>query len=714
MSCFIEFPKEILSIPFTSGKIVIDNQFFVDKAKPKKFEGSEAKVQLGKKDTIIHVPITANQDGTLFFVLEQSLSYNYKVLCGGTLQEASSMCSPSTTTINNRTPQENIEADWSSPPTPMHGVLTRQENRDGEGGDAWKVFQSQGQARAGPGAQDPFATYEVGRGVQGEGPRSSHEEPGKAPGQGGKGLKEALATDATTQGGAPLIPEKRIKLTAEGRQAVPRPGVGDEAEAGAKNNQGAGKQKGTTSEAVRSPKPHVQSIAKNKAGVKQQKEIAEPSKVSSPTKRNKAKKKQGLGKGKEKSMSIGSPKPHEDIPAEKTQGTEIQKETAGSFEDPRMQKKKASKKPGSEKPTQTAMSSKVVGSQIMHENSAGEKKQNVVGRGLCCRAVKATSKEDKGEGVAWPTEKVQVPKEVKKPKGKDTSAPPNLSKASEQLVKRKLPLQAATLGSLSKRAKVGSSGLRRVRVGFVSTKDEDTVEDSLDQLEEYEKRRPTKQAVKVKKEEKVSDLVKIHDSSDEEEVQEEQEEAEDEGAEEESGEEEEKSICQEGEEEEDEGGDEEGGDDEEEGGEKGEEEGRESDEDGSDGEKTDEGEGSTEDDKDSKDDGKGSGDDGKRSGDDGKGGSGDDRKGDEEGDHAESMNGSDEGDGVGASTDGSGSDERDGVGWMVEDEESTPELSGGGATPGVAIALVSMKGCFSLGLSFTSMEVMGFLEGNMY
>ncbi|MCO5553115.1 hypothetical protein L7F22_006636, partial [Adiantum nelumboides] len=55
MSCFIEFPKEIkeiLSIPFTSGKIVIDNQFFVDKVKPKKF-GLEAKVQLDEEDTII-------------------------------------------------------------------------------------------------------------------------------------------------------------------------------------------------------------------------------------------------------------------------------------------------------------------------------------------------------------------------------------------------------------------------------------------------------------------------------------------------------------------------------------------------------------------------------------------------------------------------------------------------------------------------------------
>ncbi|MCO5577101.1 hypothetical protein L7F22_030923 [Adiantum nelumboides] len=532
--------------------------------------------------------------------------------------------------------------------------------------------------------------------------------------------------------------------------------------------QGAGKQKGTTSKAVRSPKPHVQSIAKNNVGVEQQKEIAEPSKVPPPTERNKA---------------------------EKKQGAEIQKETAASFEDPRMQKKKANKKPGSEKPTETTMSSEVVGSQIIHENSAGEKKQGLekgkiplliefsrmlLEEDRAAELPKQQAMKTKGKGsLVKPTEKVQVPKEVKKPKGKDTSAPPNLSKASKQQVKRKLPLQAATLGSPSKRAKVESSGplksadlllpsrlpsqpyielyidgklvrmcradlacpsqntkmkkqtrimdhLRkqhglnvaiptrvggRVGVGSVPTEDEDTAEDSSDQLKEYEKRGPAKQTVKVKKEEKASDLVEIYDSSDEKEVKEDREEAKDEGGEEESGEEEENSICQEGEEEEDEGGDEEDGDeegvdDEEEGGEKAEEEGRESDEDGSDGEKTDEGEGSTGDDEGSKDDGNGSGDDKK--------GSGDDGKGDEEGDRAKSMNGSDEGDGVGASTDGSGSDERDGVGWTVEDEESTPEQSGGGGTPGAVVALASMKGHFSLGLSFTSMEVIRFLEGNMY
>ncbi|MCO5595691.1 hypothetical protein L7F22_049736 [Adiantum nelumboides] len=366
-------------------------------------------------------------------------------------------------------------------------------------------------------------------------------------------------------------------------------------------------------------------------------------KVPPPTERNKAEKKQlYLGEGKEKVVSVGSQKPHEDIPAQITQG--------------------------SEKTTETAMSSEVVGSQIIHENSAAEKKQNVVGRGSCAaelpkpnvdgtgneKAKQQQAKKTKGKGsLVKPTEKVQVPKEVKKPKGKDTSAALNLSKASEQPVKKKLPLQAATLGSPSKRAKVGSSCppyiklyidgklvqmcradpacpsqntkmenlhcvQRRVRVGYVSIKDEDTVEDFSDQLEEYEKRGPAKPTVKVKKEEKESDLVEIYDSSDEEEVHEDQEEAEDEGGEEESGEKEEKSICEEGEEDDDEGGDEEGGDeegvdDEEEGGEKAKEEGRESDEDnedGSDGEKTDEGHGSTGDDEDSKDDGKGSGDDG--------------------------------------------------------------------------------------------------------
>ncbi|MCO5577100.1 hypothetical protein L7F22_030922 [Adiantum nelumboides] len=346
-------------------------------------------------------------------------------------------------------------------------------------------------------------------------------------------------------------------------------------------------------------------------GVEQQKEIAEPSKVCPPIKRNKAEKNQGLGKGKEKSVSVGSQKPHEDILAQKTQGFE--------------------------KPTETAMSLEVVGSQIIRKNFAGEKKQvpekgkipsliefsrMLLEEDRATELPKQQAKKTKGKGLlVKPTEKVQVPKEVKKPKGKDTSALPNLSKASEQPVKkRKLPLQAATLGSPSKRAKFGSSGplclpsnarvytvQRRVRVGYVSIEDEDTTEDSLDQLEEYEKRGLAKQTVKVKKEEKASDLVEIYDSSDEEEVQEDREEAEDEGGEEESGEEEEKSIFQEVEEEEDEGGDEEGVDYEEEGGEKAKEEGGESDEedeDGSDGKKNDEGEGSNRDDEDRKDDGK--------------------------------------------------------------------------------------------------------------
>ncbi|MCO5607386.1 hypothetical protein L7F22_061582 [Adiantum nelumboides] len=526
-----------------------------------------------------------------------------------------------------------------------------------------------------------------------EGPAPSmRKSSAKLPVKGGKGIKEASATAESTQAPVPLIPERRTKSASEGRQDVPRSGVGDEAEADANNNQ-----KGTTSKAVRSPKPRVQPIAKNK-GVEQQKETVVPSKVP-PPEIKKAEKKQGVGKGrekvlsagfqkphedipaqktqvvpnkgKEKVVSVGSQKPHEDILAEKTQGVEKGKETVGSSKDPRMEKKKGKKKPG--------------------------------------------SKKAKGKGsLVKPTEKVQVPKEVKKPKRKDASAAPNLSKASEQPMKRKLPLQAATVGSPSKHVKnfvasrmrkadamqelkndaiirkirQGYERHRRVRVGYLLSEDEDTAEDSSDQLEEYEKRRPAKVIEKVKKEEKESDLVEIYDSSDEEEARQDQEEAEDEGKEEESGEKEEKSTCEEGEEEEDEGGDEEGADDEEEDGEKAEEEEREND-----GEKTDEADGGTGNDEDSKDDWEGSGDDG---------------KGDEEGDCVESTDESDEGDGIGASMDGS--DEGDGVGTKDEeaeasfDEEATAKQSGGGGTPRAAVALASMKESFALGLSFASMD----------
>ncbi|MCO5553805.1 hypothetical protein L7F22_007331 [Adiantum nelumboides] len=272
--------------------------------------------------------------------------------------------------------------------------------------------------------------------------------------------------------------------------------------------------------------------------------------------------------------------------------------------------------------------------QLLHESTKGveEQKERAVPSKVppLTEIKKAEKKNEKAKqqqakrakekgSLVKPTEKVQVPKEVKKPKRKDASAVPNLSKASEQPMKRKLPLQAATLGSLSKHAKVESSG-------------------------PYERRRPAKLTKKVKKEEKESNLVEIYDSSDKEEAKQNQEEAEDEGEEEESGEEGEKSICEEGEEEEDEGRDEEGTDNEEEEGAKAKEEGRESD-DGSDGEKTDEGDGGTRDDEDSKDNGKGSR---------------HDRKGDEEGDCAESMDKSDERDGIGVSMDGS--DEGDGVG----------------------------------------------------
>ncbi|MCO5560130.1 hypothetical protein L7F22_013737 [Adiantum nelumboides] len=394
----------------------------------------------------------------------------------------------------------------------------------------------------------------------------------KLPVKGGKGLKEASATDATMQAQDPLIPERRTKLSGKDMQTVPRLGVGDEAEAGAKNRcvWGAGKQKGTTLEVVRSPKPHFQSIAKNKVGVEQQKEIVEPSKVPPPIEKNKAK---------------------------KQQGAEIQKETAGSSKDPRMPKTKSKKKPGSEKPTEIAMFLEVVGFQIIHENSTGEKKQGpkkgkiplliefsrmLLKEDRVAELPKQQAKKTKGKGLlVKPTEKVQVPKEVKKPKGKNISAAPNLSKASKQQVKRKLPLQAATLGSLSKRAKV--EALVSLRVWIHCCHPSHTAEDSLDQLEEYEKRGPAKQIVKVKKGEKASDIVKIYDSGDKEEVHKDREEAEDEGEKKESGEEEEKSIYEEGEEEEDEGGDEEGVDDEEEGGEKAKEEGTKSDEDNEDG-----------------------------------------------------------------------------------------------------------------------------------
>ncbi|MCO5607544.1 hypothetical protein L7F22_061741 [Adiantum nelumboides] len=525
--------------------------------------------------------------------------------------------------------------------------------------------------------------------------------------KGGKGMKEASAIVESTQALAPLIPERRTKSTSEDRQAVQRPGVGDEAEASANNNQGAGKQKGTTSEAVRSPKPRVQSIAKNKVGVEQQKETAVPSKVP-PTEIKKAEKKQvclgcrevSVGsqkphedipaqkmqvvpnKGKEKAVSVGSQKPHEDILAQKTQGSEKGKKTAGSSEDPHMEKKKGKKKLGFEEPKETGMSSEAVESQIIHEHSAVEKMQG--------------SKSTKGKGsFVKPTEKVQVPKEVKKPKRKDKSAAPNWSKASEQPMKRKLPLQAATVGSPSKRAKVersapirtqerfqevdrkyevnrkaverravikalecwdcinkrhvrcskddfvqnfaasrmlkadlkkdaiimkirqGYERHQRVRVGYLSSKDEDTFEDSSNQLEEYEKRRPAKLTEKVKEEEKESDLVEIYDRD-----------------------------------------------------------------------------GGTGDDEDSKDDGEGSEDDG---------------KGNEEGNCAESTDESDEGDGIGASM--AGSDEGDGVGAKDEeaeassDEEATPEPSGG-------VALASMKESFALRLSFASMDSL--LDGNMY
>ncbi|MCO5593478.1 hypothetical protein L7F22_047492 [Adiantum nelumboides] len=470
-------------------------------------------------------------------------------------------------------------------------------------------------------------------------------------------MKEASATAATaksTQAPVPLILERRTKSALEDRQAVPHPGVGDEAEAGANNNQGAGKQKETTSEAVRSPKPCVQPVAKNK-GVEQQKETAVPLKV------------------------------------------------------PPIEIKKAEKKQG--------------------------------------------SKRAKGKGsLVKSMEKVQVPKEVKKPKRKNASAAPNLSKASEQPMKRKLPLQAATVRPPSKRAKVKSSALLKSldsllppkpylelcidgklvrmcradpacptqntkmekrtrmmdhlrkqhgfnvaiptrvggRVGGVSLNlipkssmrdqictqecfwevdrkyevnrkaverravikplecwdiinkrhlqcnKDDFVQnfvasqmrkaDAMQELKKDTIIRKIRQGYEchVQKEEKESDLVEIYDSSDEEEARHDQEEAKDEGEEEESGEEEEKSICEEGEEDEDEGGDEEGADDEKEDGEKAKEEGRESD-----GEKTDEGDGGIGDDEDSKDDREGSEDDG---------------KGDEEGDCAKSTDKSDEGD----------------------------------------------------------------------
>ncbi|MCO5606681.1 hypothetical protein L7F22_060870 [Adiantum nelumboides] len=399
------------------------------------------------------------------------------------------------------------------------------------------------------------------------------------------------------QAQSPLIPERRMKLTLEDRQAVPCPSVGDEAVAVAKNNQGVGKQKGTTLEAVRSPKPRVQPIAKNKVDVEQQKETVVPSKVPPPIKRKKA---QGLGKGKEKAMSIGSQKPHEDICAQKMQHFE--------------------------KPKETAMSLEAVGSQIIHENFAVEKMQGSE-KGkipLLIELSRMLLEEDRSAKLPKPkpTKKVQVPKEVKKPKPKDTSALPNLIKASEQPVKRKLPLQATTLGSPSKRAKVGSFGplksansllppqqyiklyidgklVRMCRADPACLSQNTKMEKQTQMMDHLRKQHGLNVAIL----DRVSGRVG--------EAKQDQKEAKDEGEEEESGKEEEKSICEEGEEEEDEGGDEEGVDDEKKGGEKAEEEGREGDEDGSDGEKTDKGDGSPRDDEDSKDDGEGSGDDGK-------------------------------------------------------------------------------------------------------
>ncbi|MCO5600519.1 hypothetical protein L7F22_054632 [Adiantum nelumboides] len=226
----------------------------------------------------------------------------------------------------------------------------------------------------------------------------------------------------------------------------------DEVQLNSLIEQGAGKQKGTTSEVVRSPKPRVWPIAKKK--------------VVPPTEKKKAEKKQGLGKGKEKAVFVGSQKPYENLLAQKTQDAEMQKETAGSSEGPCMEKKKAKKKPDFEKPKVTAMSSEAVGSQITHENFAVEKMQKekipslielsrmllqedhatelpkpkVDGTGDE-KAKQQQAKRAKGKGsLVKPMEKVQVPKEVKKPKRKDASAAPNLIKASEQPMKRKLPL----------------------------------------------------------------------------------------------------------------------------------------------------------------------------------------------------------------------------------------------------------------------------------
>ncbi|MCO5600264.1 hypothetical protein L7F22_054374 [Adiantum nelumboides] len=491
--------------------------------------------------------------------------------------------------------------------------------------------------------------------------------------KGGKGIKEASATAESTQSLVPLIPKRRTKSALEDRQAVPLPGVRDEVEADTNNNQGAGKQKGTTLGVVRSPKPRVQLIAKNKS-VEQQKETTLPSKVP-PTKIKKAEKKQGVGKGREKAVLVGSQKLHEDIPAQKMQVVPNKgKDKVVSVGSQKPHEYiLAEKMQGSEKPKERGMSLESIESQIIHEHSVVEKIQG--------------SKRAKGKGsLVKPTEKVQVPKEVKKPKRKDLKSLDSLLPPKPYL---ELYIDGRLVQSLSALSCPGIHSVqRRVCVGYLSSEDEDTVEDSFDQLEEYEKRRPAKLTEKVKKEEKESNLVEIYDSSDKEEARQDQEEAKDEGEEEESGEEEEKSICEEGEEEEDEGGDEEGADYVEEDGEKAEDEGRESD-----GEKNDEGDGGTRDDEDSKDDGEGSR---------------DDKKGDEEGDCAESMDGSDGGDGIGASMDGS--DEGDGVGTKDEeaeassDKEVTPEPSKGGDTPGAAVALASMKESFALGLSFASMD----------
>ena len=80
MSCNIILPGSQINLSFLNGRIILDMKYLQDLVCPMTFDALHAILQIGSEELSIPLECTLNQQGEMFFILEESLSCKYVLI----------------------------------------------------------------------------------------------------------------------------------------------------------------------------------------------------------------------------------------------------------------------------------------------------------------------------------------------------------------------------------------------------------------------------------------------------------------------------------------------------------------------------------------------------------------------------------------------------------------------------------------------------------